>query len=158
MHRIWRLFLSFILLSLLLQSGILSAQDLKVENVRFKDLGEKIVIEYDLMADASKKYEISLSLSDNGGKRFRIVPKALSGDIGRGIKAGRGKKIVWKILKDYPYGIMGNDFVFKVEAKYRKKKSYFWFYTLGICTVVTLRYMSRKTEKSGMVIEVPAYY
>ena len=136
----------------------LTAQELKVKNVKFTDLGEKIIITYDLQGEIWKKFKVNIKLSDNGGKNFKIIPKAVKGDLGNKVKPGKNKEIVWDLFKDYPYGLLGNNFIFKVEAKYKKKRPLYWIYPVAVCTVVVPFLLFRHVDKSAVVIEVPAYY
>ena len=60
--------------------------------------GSKLVdIYYDLLVTNSNNCEIGLTLSENGGNTFNIIPSPanLSGDIGENIAPGFGKHIVW---------------------------------------------------------------
>jgi len=50
------------------------AQKPQVKNVRFVDKDKTIVVYYDLVGNHKKKYSVSLSLSDNFGKTFKIKP------------------------------------------------------------------------------------
>jgi hypothetical protein len=95
-------------------------QNLKVENVRFDDQGETIVIRYDLSGPAKRKYVVSLSLSYDYGKSFSYIPQKIAGDIGRSIRPGKGKEIIWRVNQDFPDGLIGDGFVFCVEAEVQK--------------------------------------
>ena len=52
----------FLILSFILAAHA-AGQDLKIENVSFEDQGEIVVIRYDLIGIAKKKYCVSISLS-----------------------------------------------------------------------------------------------
>jgi len=88
-----------------------------IQNVIFNEKENKIIINYDLIdSDNSHLYEITLEISNDGGVSFKSLPKSLQGDIGKNIKPGEGKKIIWNVLKDVGE-LQGDEFVFKVIAK-----------------------------------------
>lgn len=68
---------------------------------------QTVRVTYDLTA--TETCSVSMLVSDNGGRFFSIVPKALSGDVGDGITAGTEKEIIWDALADIP-NISGSDF------------------------------------------------
>ncbi len=86
-----------------------------VTNVRFSQKGDIIHIYYDLNATGGK-FNVKLDLSTDGGKTFTIVPKSVSGDIGKGVKPGENKHIVWYASRDYKT-LTGTNFVFRVTAE-----------------------------------------
>lgn len=83
------------LISLLgiLFSSFASAQT--VSNVVARQVGGTVEITYNLDMPA----DISVQLSLDGGESYTITPKALTGNIGQGIKPGHNK-IVWNLLAD----------------------------------------------------------
>ena len=97
-----------------------SGQNLEVNNVRFVDHGETVIIQYNLDGKPRKKHVVSLSLSYDYGKTFPYIIKKASGDIGRGVRSGEGKEIVWRVHQDFPDGLVGDGFVFAVEAEVQK--------------------------------------
>jgi hypothetical protein len=136
--------------------------ELSVRNVRFTDLGDTVRVQYDLQANPEKKYTISLLLSYDGGETFPIIPRILSGDAGGNIRAGQKKTIFWHISKDFPEGLIGDEFVFAVEAKLEKPKSKlpYILFTAGVTggTVALLRYFTRKgpdPTTGTIVIKIP---
>jgi len=111
-------------------SSSVFAQMCEVKNVKFRQSGDKIIIQYDLDGQAKKNYKVSLALSNNGGQSFRIEPKALTGDVGKKVRPGKNKEIIWEMTSDYPLGIEGGQFVFAVDAEL-KKGSKMGFYMIG---------------------------
>ena len=107
---------------LLFPLGIGAAQE-SVSEVRFRTVGNKVHVFYDLTG--KDQYEVALWLSDDGGRRFTIVPKTLSGAIGRAVKPGQNKRIVWDVLRDVPR-LEGNNFVFQVIARRPKNNATMW--------------------------------
>ncbi|MFO7891375.1 MAG: hypothetical protein R6V04_13670 [bacterium] len=98
----------------------LHAQEVEIKNVSFTQMDEIIIIKYDLIGEMNKKYTIDISLSDNYGTSFRITPRTIRGDVGKGITPGRSKEIIWEMTEDYPNGLEGEGFVFAVDAALQK--------------------------------------
>ena len=48
--------------------------------------------------DGKGEYEVSLSLSDAGWRTFSTVPRTVSGAVGKGVKPGRDKRVIWDVL------------------------------------------------------------
>ena len=87
-----------------------------VKDVHFSTSDNKVWIFYDLQGDKKATYQIQLLASTNGGKTYTISPTNVSGDIGRDVKAGKKKEIIWHIMEDYPEGLQGSDFQFLIKA------------------------------------------
>jgi len=113
------LFTGLIVLTL---TTTLSSQELAVKNVRFKQGKDStVVVSYDLIGDASKKYTVTLSLYMPDTKEtVPLNQKYLFGDVGKNVRAGRGKKVVWDLLKDFPKGLHNEGFVFTVDVDAQK--------------------------------------
>ena len=92
----------------------------RVENVRFEQVGDKVVVTYDLLGPG-EDYTVTLEASPDGGRSFTIFPKAVSGDVGEGVSPGRGKRIVWDVLEDMEE-LSGDRFVFAVTASWSGEK------------------------------------
>jgi hypothetical protein len=108
-------FYSFILIFLFIFSSVFSYSQ-KIENVSFKQDGDKIIVTYDLVnGTVSKYFEVSIEMSSDGGSNFSDIMKTVSGDAGENIQPGKNKKITWDVLKDVKE-LNGNNFVFKVSA------------------------------------------
>jgi len=140
----------------------LKSQELAVKNVAFTDQGDSVLVTYDLEGKSKRNYDISLSLSSNFGSSFKILPKELTGDVGKKIKPGAGKKIVWHVKKDFPWGLIGDGFVFAVGAEYQKKGRYIPYYVVGAGAVGGIIYLinslKQEPETGKLVIEIPAEY
>lgn len=137
------------------------AQELGVRNVRFEDRGETIVIRYELSGRAGKKYTVSVQLSDDGGRTFRIRLRSVFGDVGPNVSPGARKEIVWDLYDDFPAGLSGDDFVFAVDVVLQKDKSKMPYYLLGAGAVGGLAYFLLKGRGNGdpkgsIVISVPS--
>ena len=94
------------------------AQELSVDNVRFQQRRDsKVIVKYDLIGDPSNRYTIRVSLFDPRSRE--TVPldwRQLYGDVGESVKAGRGRRIGWDLLKDYPKGLHGDGYVFVIDV------------------------------------------
>jgi hypothetical protein len=112
----------FIGLIVLAFANGLRSQEVEVKNVRFKQgKDSKVIVTYDLLGDASKKHMITLSLFRPDTKETApLNPKNLFGDVGKNVSTGRGKKIVWDLLKDFPKGLHSEGFVFTIDADAQK--------------------------------------
>ena len=84
-----------------------------VRNVGFQVQGQKIHVSYDLAGEGV--YTVHLRLLGNGGRTMVTLPRSVSGDVGKGVRSGQGKKIVWDALKDVA-SLEGNDYVFEVKV------------------------------------------
>ena len=93
--------------------GISSAWE-EVENVRMEQVDNDVYIYYDLSGD-SEKYNVTVRGSSDGGRNYRLSMKTVSGDVGKEVRPGSGKEIIWKALKDAGE-LEGDEFVFEVEA------------------------------------------
>jgi len=85
---------SFFALTLL--SLGLFAQD--IENIDLISSDDKILVTYDLFGKKSETYSVALLFKTPDGNEIR--PKNLSGDVGKEVKPGKGKTIVWDVYKD----------------------------------------------------------
>lgn len=93
-----------------------------VENVRFEQQGDQIIILYDLNADDHKgNFSVDAYYTLDHGKNY-IILKTVSGDAGTGIIAGKGKRIVWNVLDDV-YELTG-EIKFKVTASPQKRYTF----------------------------------
>jgi len=92
------------------------SQDVHVRNVQAYQQGKNVIIEYDLKGDNRVTFDVDLRLSRNGGETFDYAPTAVSGAVGSGIPSGQGKEVVWAVLQDFPDGVEGEEYQFKVLA------------------------------------------
>ena len=99
-----------LIISILLVNQLFSQS---ITNVSPKLEGHKIAVTYNLQSDAAA--DISLFISEDGGKTFTGPLKQVSGDIGT-IQPGTNKKITWDVLKERKI-LHGNNIVFRVKAE-----------------------------------------
>ncbi len=94
----------------------------QIKNVEAKQEEQEIIINYELVADNDNQtFEVSIQLYE--GEKPRYIPKNqnLRGDVGQGITRGQ-KQIIWAITEDIKT-LKGNNFVFKVKARYTQNSS-----------------------------------
>jgi formylglycine-generating enzyme required for sulfatase activity len=94
----------------------ITAKAQQITNVQVEQDGDNVVIGYDITnGKQGQKFDISISVSADGGKTFTIIPLSISGDL-KQIIAGTGKRITWNVLADRDETV-GDYFVFKIIAK-----------------------------------------
>lgn len=73
-----------------------------VANMRVELAGDGIVrITYDLnSSDSSLVFDVHVEASTDGGTVFGVRPRAVSGDVGAGVRSGTGKRIEWRASQD----------------------------------------------------------
>jgi len=87
-----------------LSSSTSFAARLSRENV--SQHGNDVIFTFDVNGSKNETVNIELTLTING-KEYSAKNLHLSGDIGQ-VRAGKTKKIVWDVLKDFPNGYSGN--------------------------------------------------
>ncbi len=94
----------------------------QIKNVKARQQGEEIIINYELVADDDNQtFVVSVQLYE--GETPDYIPKnrSLRGDVGENITRGK-KQIIWAITEDIQT-LKGDNFVFKVKARYTQKPS-----------------------------------
>ncbi len=86
----------------LLTNGVFAAE---VENLVSKQVGNRVVFEFDIVGE-EKETDVSISLTING-KTYTAKDLHLEGDYGE-VKVGKGRKIYWNVLRDFPRGHSGS--------------------------------------------------
>lgn len=88
-----------------------------VQDVSVQAVSDSVFsIVYDLVGDLRRTYDVALSLSDNDGASFNLIPNAVRGDVGMAVQDGDRKQITWNVLADYPSGLSAKKYVIKLEA------------------------------------------
>jgi hypothetical protein len=91
------------------------SQNLKVKNIHYRIIDQRIEIFYDLPQNTDT-LNISIVFKKKSEANFRYYPRFVSGDIGKGIFSGKNHKIVWQIDKEPTDVFTGSEFYFKVYA------------------------------------------
>ena len=98
----------FILFLLLVSALVMRAEN--ASNVRIRQEGKSIIITYDL----SRRSVVRVLMSSNNSGYYTEL-KAVSGNVGKGVLAGKARKIVWQPLEEYGEFVAKN-VRFRVEA------------------------------------------
>jgi hypothetical protein len=89
---------------------------IRVANQEVRIEGEVALISYDLEEPEGGTYVLALELRRESDRSFSLVPTNITGDIGE-LKSGGGRKVIkWEYLKDFPFGLTGEDYYFKIEV------------------------------------------
>ncbi len=107
--------LAFIGSSLIVARPCLS-QEVKVSDVSFSMQDSNVVVRYDLSGPKNRNYKVTVALRRKGDPGFKFRPMDVSGDVGNGEFAGTDRHIVWRMYKEIPDGLYGNDYYFQVTA------------------------------------------
>lgn len=71
------------------------------ENMQIAFSAGVVTITYDLVAPETQgTLDVTLEVSTNGGQTYDVQPRSMSGDVGRAVSAGPGKRVVWEAGKD----------------------------------------------------------
>lgn len=88
----------------------------QIENIRIKNLPDKLNIIYDLTHEkAGQQFDVKLFCSTDGGANFNMNVVSVNGDIGKNVYGGKDKIIVWDVLKDHK-NLRSENVVFKIVA------------------------------------------
>ncbi len=70
-----------------------------IENTDFNLVEDDIIITYDIINFApGEKFDIEIEIYTESGEK--LDAKSLSGDVGKDIAGGRGKRVIWNFLND----------------------------------------------------------
>ena len=83
-----------------------------ITSVEAKTEGNTVVVSYQLQS--SNAVEISLYVSEDGGRTFAGPLKSVRGDVGKGIQQG-SRRIVWDVLNEREF-VHSSNMVFRVKA------------------------------------------
>ena len=89
---------------------------IRVTNQEVRIEGDVALISYDLEAPEGGTYIISVELRRESDPSFIFIPSNITGDIGDVQAAGPRKLIRWEYRKNFPKGLSGEDYYFKIEA------------------------------------------
>jgi sulfatase modifying factor 1 len=109
------------LISLIISAGTASGQ--RIENCRFEWDNIKISVSYDLIDNQQRLCVVDLFYSADSGLTFIGPLKKVSGDIGKNVLPGVGKKITWDVTTE-PDLILGKSITFVVEVHERRDSAF----------------------------------
>lgn len=106
----------FLLIAIsLLAVALPPAWGAEVRNLRLGQEGKKAYLQYDLAGKpGEKEAEVTVSI-EIGGERYPAEHLTLTGDLGKKVTVGVGKRIWWDLLKDMPAGFDG-DVIWNIEV------------------------------------------
>lgn len=86
-----------------------------MQNVRFNQAGEKILIFYNLndISGEKKSFFVKVFYTLDGGRTY-VPLKSVYGDIGKDVDPGKDKKVIWNVLNDTDE--LAGEIQFKVTA------------------------------------------
>ena len=127
------------LMSLLINAQVF-AQDVpaKIQNAQWELSGDIVIITYDLVGNSDLTCNVSIALTRESDKNFRIVPASVTGAIGKGKHVGLKREIRWEYKKDVPQGLPGEDYAFVFDIQIIKEEggSNLLYYLAGGALVV----------------------
>jgi len=91
-----------IMLLLILGAVPYMASAAEVKNLKVSQIGDNAVATYDLVGGAGEQDAEVTVVITIGNERRTSDKLSLTGDFGKGVKVGTGKKIVWNVMKDIP--------------------------------------------------------
>lgn len=89
--------------------------DPKIYNVSISQGKYEYKIKFNLAGKPDSKYDINLYVFRKSNPEDLFPLKGLKGDIGKGVKVGFNKLIIWQVEKDFPTNINSGDFIFYME-------------------------------------------
>ncbi len=89
--------------------GRVTNQDVRME-------GNVAIISYDLEGQRGGMYVITVELRRESDRDFVLIPVNLTGDAGDVQANGTRKVIRWEYLKNFPNGLAGDDYYFKITV------------------------------------------
>ena len=130
-----------------------SAAEEGVKDVRFWSQDNKVHVSYTLVGKGV--YNVTLHMSDDGGKTFAHRPRSVSGDVGERMRPGPDKKIVWDALDEVEQ-LDGDSYAFRVRAvRSLKMGKWPWIAGAGAAGAAAFVISKGGEEKGEIVIEVP---
>ncbi|MCX5809826.1 MAG: formylglycine-generating enzyme family protein [Proteobacteria bacterium] len=97
------MFISALTLSLAFFSSSFAAE---VKNAVSRQEGNRVIWEFEVVSDTQEEADLTLTITIDG-KTYESKDLHLEGDFPK-TKLGKGRKIYWNVLQDFPRGIHGN--------------------------------------------------
>jgi len=93
-----------------------SDADARVANQEVRIEGNVAVISYDLEGPQGATYAVTVELRREKDREFVFIPVNLTGDAGDVQANGARKVIRWEYTKNFPNGLAGDDYYFKITV------------------------------------------
>lgn len=91
-----------IILGLIIPFNLNGQSKARVENVDFFPDGSTVIITYDILkAKANETFKVWINVYTESGKK--IIPNALTGDVGNNVIGGPYKRIIWDMKADQAF-------------------------------------------------------
>jgi len=87
----------------------------EIRNIQTGQTARQAYIQYDLIGKPGEKEAEVIVKLEVEGKLYNSDKLALTGDLGKKVKVGTGKRIWWEILKDMPAGLT-DEIVWDIET------------------------------------------
>lgn len=134
----------------------------RIENARWLLDCDVVVITYDLVANPELVYDVNIVLKRESIKDFKLVPKSVSGDVGKGKFAGTKRVIRWEYKKDMGDVLKGDDYHFEFAVFKEEGINTVWYYVIagvvGGGAAASLLFKTKPASGSGgsSAVELPA--
>ena len=142
-HIFWRktlyCILSFLLLAATAHANV---EQESVRNIGFYVQQSRVYVSYDLQGKG--EYSVTLHLVNAAAE-----PRSLSGDVGKQVKPGAGKQIIWDVLQDTEQ-LEGDNLIFEIRAV-RSVRSHKWVLGVAATGVLTALVISSSAQDKGTI-------
>jgi hypothetical protein len=152
--------LKFIILSLLIfplfiYSKPKTDEEPRVENIRFRYVDGKIIVNYDLIGPMDREYNLTIRLKRESEPSISYEPKYLEGKYGKGLFAGKDQQIIWDVIKENLPGFTGTDYYFEISGNMIKPGSNLMYYIGGGAVLIgggaAILLLSKKSTPTAQV-------
>jgi hypothetical protein len=112
-------------------AGAPQTGDMPVQNVRWMQKGDVIIINYDLVGAPEAEYDVSIVVRQKNDTTFALVPSSILGDVGVRQRAGINKGIRWQYRLDLPQRPSAASYYFEIKARMLSKPGNSLYYVIG---------------------------
>ena len=147
---------TIILISLIIFSSLniplhANKNDIQIKNLDWWVEDNVVVIKYDLLAPAHRRYNVNILLRREILHDFYIQPQNISGDVGQGAFAGENRIIRWLYLEDVPQGLKGDDYYFElIVSPVNERGVGVWLYvSAGVAVAGSATYLLLGRRNGG---------
>ena len=109
-------------LFLLCYLTIVNAYSQSISNTDFTVSGNQIIVTYDLNADATQEFDITLYISRDNGSTWQGPLSYVTGNVGEKQTSGNNRLIIWDALREY--NALKGTIGFQVRAKSKIDKNF----------------------------------
>ena len=109
-------------LFLLCYLTIVNAYSQSISNTDFTVSGNQIIVTYDLNADATQEFDITLYISRDNGSTWQGPLSYVTGNVGEKQTSGNNRLIIWDALREY--NALKGTIGFQIRAKSKIDKNF----------------------------------